>query len=97
MTTLLTVSGMTMCNLSHSQPSAVDDAEFLFFLADSVEQNGQLLDALSMAEPRAVENTGTAIQQSANNQPIDATANVQISKPQIETTQMNTQQEDSHE
>lgn len=88
------VSGMTMYNLSHSEPSAIADAEFLLFLADSVEQDGQLLDALTMVEGQQAASVNDA---KAENM-ADSSATIQLSLPsQPIQPPINTKQENSHE
>lgn len=76
-----------MITNSHSEPSPVADAEFLLFLADSVEQDGELLDALSMANEKPGSNTG------ANTGSSDITESNEVRKQ----AQTSNAQEDSHE
>jgi hypothetical protein len=36
---------------SQAAPSAIDDEAFLLFLADTLEEDGELIDPLSVTEP----------------------------------------------
>jgi hypothetical protein len=36
---------------SQAEPSAIDDEAFLLFLADTIEEDGELIDPLSITEP----------------------------------------------
>jgi hypothetical protein len=36
---------------SQAAPSAIDDEAFLLFLADTLEEDGELIDPLSVIEP----------------------------------------------
>ena len=87
---------MTMYNLSHSEPSAIADAEFLLFLADSVEQDGQLLDALTMVEDQQAASVNAADAEKMANQSVTPEL-TPSSKPTLKPTLINTKQEDSHE
>lgn len=46
----LSVTGLLLTSQLVAAPSPVDDEDFLLFLADSFEQDGELVDPLSMIE-----------------------------------------------
>lgn len=45
------VSTMMITLTSQAAPSAIDDEAFLLFLADTLEEDGELIDPLSVTEP----------------------------------------------
>ena len=46
----LSVMGLMLTGQLAAAPSPIDDEDFLLFLADSIEQDGELVDPLSMIE-----------------------------------------------
>jgi hypothetical protein len=45
------VSSMMITLTCQAAPSAIDDEAFLLFLADTLEEDGELIDPLSVTEP----------------------------------------------
>lgn len=48
LTQMFVVSSMMISLTSQATPSAIDDEAFLLFLADIIEDDGELIDPLSM-------------------------------------------------
>ena len=46
----LSLASLLLASVSLADPSPISDEGFLLFLADSVEENGELIDPLSMIE-----------------------------------------------
>ena len=46
----LSLASLVLASVSLADPSPISDESFLLFLADSVEENGELIDPLSIIE-----------------------------------------------